>query len=157
MTAGRRKPFRYPLEALLVQRRWDVDALSQELATARQALAACEQEAGRLAAIMVAANDAVKRLRTNGAALDLSREQLLAGYRDRQEELLVDKQAEAARGLALCEQIAEDLARSRRALQGYEDHRADLLGQHRHAADSAAAKAADDAWLARQLVVGVRP
>lgn len=150
---GRRR-FVYPLEALLTQRRWDVDALAQELASARSALAACEQDVAQSKQRLAGANEGLKRMRTDGSAIDLVRQQLLMDYRSAEDELLAARQAAADRARALCERIAEQLARNRRALQGYEDHRDGLRRLHERAAETIASKAADDSWLARQVATG---
>lgn len=156
MSGLRSRRFLYPLAAVLTKRSWDVDALIQELASARHALSARQREAADLVRGLDEVNESLKRMRTGGAALDLSRQQIALDYRAREDESLAAKHAEVERARTVCEQIAEQLTRGRLALKGHEEHRDGLRQAHDRVTGIAEAKEADDSWLARNAGAGAR-
>jgi chromosome segregation ATPase len=145
--SARERPYRYPLQALLSQQGWQVDALSQELATARSALQQQERAAEQLQQALQGLNHSLARLRADGQTLDLAREQRLLAWRAAQEEALQQQQAQVASARGLCERIADQLARARQALKGYENHRDGLQAQHRIEHARVQARVQDDEWL----------
>jgi chromosome segregation ATPase len=145
--SGRERPYRYPLQALLAQQGWHVDALSQELASARSALQQQERAAEQLQQELQGLNHSLARLRADGQTLDLAREQRLLAWRAAQEEALQQQQAQVESARRLCERIADQLARARQALKGYENHRDGLQAQHRIEHARVQARVQDDEWL----------
>lgn len=145
--SARERPYRYPLQALLSQQGWQVDALSQELASARSALQQQERAAEQLQQELQDLNHSLASLRADGQLLDLAREQRLLAWRAAQEEALQQQLAQVESARRLCERIADQLARARRALKGYENHRDGLQAQHRIEHARVQARVQDDEWL----------
>lgn len=147
MTVERATRFRYPLQVLVQKHAWDVDMLSTELANARQALKEHERQSVRLRQAVQISNANLARMRSDGAILDLTRERVLIGYRQVQDEAVIAQEAELQCAHTLCEQITEQLTRARRTLRGFEDHSDRLRVAHAVEADRSASRDADDAWL----------
>ena len=157
MSGLRAATFRYPLQAVLTKRTWDVDALTQELASARHAVAAHRREAAELAARLGDMNTRLTQMRSGGEVLDLARQQLVVDYRSEQLVAHTAKELDVAKALALCEQIADQLTRARQAVTGYEDHREGLKLAHDRAVETGLAKESDDRWLGRCAAAGGNP
>lgn len=151
-----RRRFVYALEALLKKRTWDADGLRQELANTRQALAVLEREAAELKAQLADANARLRRLQSGAETFDLVRQRIVLDYRAGLESSWTGKQAEIAKAEALCGAVAEQLARERRAVKGYEEHRDVLKKAHEHEARVAEAHESDDRWLARAAFEGAQ-
>lgn len=146
----REPPYRYPLQALLSQQGWQMETLSQELVSARRALQQQERAAEQLQQELHGLNHSLAQLRGDGQTLDLPREQRLLAWRAAQEEALLQQQAQVESARGLCERIADQLARARRALKGYENHRDRLQQQHRIEQARTLSRVQDDEWLVLQ-------
>jgi flagellar export protein FliJ len=147
MTQTNAARFRYPLQMLVKKHGWDVDTLSVELKTARQALHDHQSEAARLRQALQRTNAGLVRLRADGEILDLTRERVLINYRQMQEEAIATQLQQLQAAAAQCDQIVEQLNRARQALQGFEKHSDRLRATHALEAGRVAARDADDAWL----------
>lgn len=149
--------FSYPLACLLKKHQWEEQTLRQELATAQDALRRLEEEAAALQALVVDANDQLARLRDGEHTMDLAREGRLIAYRDTQDALLAQTRQQTQKASALHQQVQEQLAGVRNAVNGHENFRDRLLQEHRRLLERAAANRADDEWLLRRQWLEAQP
>lgn len=154
-TTGRR--FRYPLACLLKKHQWEEQTLRQELATAQDALRRLEEDAAALQTLVVDANDQLARLRDDGHTMDLARQGRLMAYRDTQDTLLAQTRQQIQKASQLHQQVQEQLAGVRNAVNGHENFRDRLWQAHRQQLERAAANRADDEWLLRRQWLEAQP
>jgi hypothetical protein len=142
--------FRYPLVCLLKKHAWDEQALRQELATAQGALVHLQEEAATLRRGVAELNAELVRMRDGIRAMDLIGQQRVIAWRDSRDDLLRRKLQQVGQAQALHEQILQQLASTRHAVRGHENHRDRLAQEHRVVAERAAAVHSDDEWLLRR-------
>lgn len=155
MTKATGRRFSYPLACLLKKHQWEEQTLRQELATAQDALRRLEEQGAALQALVDDANGELVRLRDG--AMDLARQGRLMAYRDSQDTLLAQTRQQTHKAAALHQQVQEQLARARNAVNGHENFRDRLLQEHRQLLERAAANRADDEWLLRRQWLEAQP
>lgn len=141
--------FRYPLDAILKQYDWEIDALKTELMTLNQALNAKHAE---LQTVLHAVQDAERQILDmcrQDAIIALDRKSLVETYlRDRRLRMQTQQQ-EIDQTQALADSVFQQLSRKRQAQRAIEKHRErkknefDADGVRRDALE------ADELWLTK--------
>lgn len=144
MSRGAR--FRYPLEPILLTRRWELDALLAELGEHNAALAAQASRVEQLQGELAAAGAEFKAVADSQAGLPVQRFLILSRYVGDVTLRLRGEQLELERLAALRDALAERVMAGRRALEAVEKHRDEMKTKFVQQRLSGDFKVADDQW-----------
>ena len=144
MSRGAR--FRYPLEPILLTRRWELDGLLAELAEHNAALAAQAGRVGQLQGELDAAAAEIKSVAASQDGLPVQRFLILSRYVGDVAQRLRGEQLELERLAGLRDAMAERVMAGRRALEAVEKHRDEMKDKFVQQRLSGDFKVADDQW-----------
>ena len=142
--------FRYRLEALLKQRRWERDASTLQERTARQVLQAQVDEARRAREALEAVEHALRDAYRAGASIDPRQHEAALLYLGRAREALRAKAGQAAGAREVHERTRESLLRAVQAVRGLEQHRGNRSREHARERQGQEQQKQDDLWLTRR-------
>jgi flagellar biosynthesis chaperone FliJ len=141
---------KYPLEALIKSREWELEELATRLAVARGAVDDAEGAVRGIAAEIAAAESELMREGAQKGFIQVDRRRISALFlRDRHAELrrerddLVDKRAALA-------EVMEAVLSARRAIRALERHKERLRRRAEELAAAKQQKTLDDLWLNRR-------
>ena len=141
---------KYPLEALIKSREWELDELAPRLAAAKSAVDAAERTVRRLVAEIAAAESELAREGARQSLIQVDKRRISALFlRDRHGELHREREQLADKRSALA-QVMEAVLAVRRALRALERHKERLRRRGEEIAASKAQKTLDDLWLSRR-------
>jgi hypothetical protein len=144
MSRGAR--FRYPLEPILLTRRWELDGLQLELGEHNAALAGQASRVARLQGELAAAGEEFNALAATSSGLPVQRFLILSRYVGDVTLRLHAEQAELERLAALRDALAEQVMASQRGVEAVEKHRDGMESKFVQQRLSGDFKAADDQW-----------
>lgn len=144
--------FSYPLEPVVLQRRWALDALLRELSECNDVLAQRNVEREALLSQMAQTSREWKTLGSDGGSVHVERFMLLSRYMaERQRQL--DHMTQVIAQLALeRDQVVDKVAAGRRALDAIEDHRDEMRQLFIKSRLSDEFKNADEQWNGSQTI-----
>jgi peptidoglycan hydrolase CwlO-like protein len=136
---------RYPLEALLKARTWELDALKQQVRSARDAVARDEDAIGRLQDEIRQAEADLLRESRDFIRVDMRR-LVVVFVKDRRARL-ADTREQLATKLEALEKLTGEMAQVRRSLRALERHRERYLKTLDERIEKNQEKAIEDTWL----------
>jgi flagellar biosynthesis chaperone FliJ len=139
--------FRYTLEMLLKQRRWEQDASATRERSARRTLEAQAADARRAEDALGGVEGALREARRAGAPIDARQHEAASLYLARMREALRVKARQAEKAQELHEQAREGLLRSVQAVRALERHRENLQREHQRERQNLAQQKQDELWL----------
>jgi predicted nucleic acid-binding Zn-ribbon protein len=144
---------RYPLEALVKIRQWELDLLRQKMTDARDAVTAAEVAVERLGYEIAGAETELTQNAVRGRIISVHQRMLLVTFvKDRRAQLLQDKIRLEGEKNRMSE-VMDEMTSVRRALRAVERHRERFLDDLSFAAKRNAEKGLDDMWSSRSLVL----
>lgn len=141
--------FKYPLDSILKQYAWEVDALRVELMTLNQALHAKSIELQEVVSIVRDTEQQILELCRENAIIALDRKAMAELYLRHQRQLMHERQTEFDQAQKLANGVFDQLRKKRQSQRAIEKHRErtklefDAEGMRRESLD------ADDLWLAK--------
>jgi len=139
--------FRYTLEPLLKQRRWEKDASATREREARSVLKAHTQEAQSAARAVSGVECALREALKAGASIDARRHESLSLYLAHAREVLQAKARQASKAEEAHEQIRHGLLRSIQTVRGLERHRENKQREHKREQQQLEQQKQDELWL----------
>jgi len=136
---------RYPLEALLKSRTWELDALKQQVRAAREAVAEDEDAIARLEDEIVQAEADLVRGSRDFIRIDMRR-LIVLFVKDRRARLAATREQLEAKREALAK-LTDEMAQVRRSLRALERHRERYLKTLDDRIEKNQEKAIEDTWL----------
>jgi hypothetical protein len=144
MSRGAR--FRYPLEPILLTRRWELDGLLAELGEHNAAVAGQAARVGQLQGELAAAGAEFKAVAGSRDGLPVQRFLILSRYVGDVTLRLRAEQLELERLAGLRDEMAGRVVAGRRALEAVEKHRDEMEDKFVQQRLSGDFKVADDQW-----------
>jgi hypothetical protein len=138
---------RYPLEALLKSRNWELDEMKQRLRAEHEAVLKNEDAAERLRTEIAQAESDLRR---EGGVIAVDRRRLVALYARERRARLADRQGQIDLGRKALAKHAGEMALLRRSLKALERHRERYLKALAARLEKNQEKALEDAWLGRR-------
>ena len=142
--AGR---FRYSLEMLLKQRRWEQDLSAAQERTARGVLDAHRDAARDAESAVSRVESALREARRAGVPIDPRQHESASLYLAQTREALRAKASQAAKAEQVHEQTRTSLLRSVQAVRALEQHRENRRREHKRERQSLAQQKQDELWL----------
>jgi len=139
--------FRYPLEPLLKQRRWEMDASATREREARRVLNVQGEEARSAAGAVSGVENALREALKAGAAIDPRHHESLSLYLAHAREVLREKARRASKAQEMHEQTRHGLLRSLQAVRGLERHRESKQREHKRERQQLEQQKQDELWL----------
>lgn len=143
------KRFCYPMEPILRQHEWEIDALKAELMTLNQALAARQAELQRLIECVRMAELEISHICRDNAIIARDRKAIVEIYLREQRTRALEKQQEIDQASALADAVFGQLKKKKQSQRGIEKHRERKKKDFDAAAMRREALEADDLWLAK--------
>jgi hypothetical protein len=139
--------FRYSLEMLLKQRRWEQDLSAAQERTARGVLEAHRQDARGAEGALSRVESALREARRAGAPIDPRQHESASLYLARGREALRVKARQTAKAEEVHEQTRHSLLRSVQAVRALEQHRENRQREHKRERQQLAQDKQDELWL----------
>lgn len=139
--------FRYGLEPLLKQRRWEQELAAAQERGARQALERRVADARRAEQELRGAEGRLREARRAGAPIDARSHEATSLYLVRLREALRTSANEAARAGEAHERTRQGLLRSLQAVRALEKHRDNRRREHERERRTLAEQRQDELWL----------
>jgi flagellar biosynthesis chaperone FliJ len=141
---------RYPLEALIKSREWELEELATRLSAARGAVEAAERAVRRIASEIAAAESELLREGARQTVIQVDKRRISAVFlRDRHDELRRGRDELSDRRAALA-QVMDAVLSARRAIRALERHKERLRRRGEELAAAKLQKTLDDLWLSRR-------
>jgi hypothetical protein len=141
---------KYPLEALIKSREWELEELAIRLAAARGAVDDAERAVRRVASEIAAAESELLREGAQSGVIHVDKRRISALFlRDRHDELRRERDRLPEKRAALA-QTMEAVLSVRRAIRALERHKDRLRRRSEDVAASKLQKTLDDLWLSRR-------
>jgi len=147
---GENKKPPYVLEALLKKRRWDLDAASVEIATARHAVELRAQEASRIGKSIEELEREIREVCADGERIEPARHEALSTYLEDRRQALIMQIAELKKAEEEYEQTRHRLFRIKQGVMVLEKHKEGKDREHAQQALRNEQHQADDLWLQRR-------
>ena len=139
--------FRYALEPLLKQRRWEKDASATQEREARRVLSVHSEGARSAARAVSSVENALREALKAGASIDPRRHESLSLYLTHAHEVLREKARQASKAEEMHEQTRRGLLRSIQAVRGLERHRENKQREHKRERQRLEQQKQDELWL----------
>jgi flagellar biosynthesis chaperone FliJ len=139
--------FRYSLEMLLKQRRWEQDLSAVQERTARGVLEAHREAAHGAEGAVARVESALREARRAGVPIDPRQHESASLYLAQVREALRAKARQATKAEEVHEQTRHSLLRSVQAVRALEQHREDRRREHKRERQSLAQQKQDELWL----------
>jgi chromosome segregation ATPase len=136
---------RYPLEALLKSRNWELDSLKQKVRVAQDAVAGDEDAIGRLQDEIIQAE--ADLLQESRELIRVDRRRLVVLYVRERRGRLADTREQLATKLDALGKLSDEMAQVRRSLRAIERHRERYLKTLTDQFEKNQEKAIEDTWL----------
>lgn len=143
------KRFWYPMEPILRQHEWEIDALKAELMTLNQALAARQAELQRLIDCVRMAELEISHICRENAIIARDRQAIVEIYLRDQRTRVLEKQQEIDQASALADAVFVQLKKKKQSQRGIEKHRERKKKDFDAEAIRREALEADELWLAK--------
>lgn len=141
---------KYPLEALIKARGWELEELRGRLAAARAAVDEAERSVRRVLVEIAATESDMLQEGARQGAIAVDKRRLAALFlRDRQDRLREGRDEVSRRRAALAE-VMQAIASVRASVRALERHKERLRRRGEDAAAASLAKTMDDLWLGRR-------
>jgi len=141
---------KYPLEALIKSKEWELDELRTRLAAARTVVEDVELTVRRVVSEIAAAESELLKEGAQRNLIQVDKRRISALFlRDRHDELRRERDALAAKRAALAE-VMEAVTAVRRSIRALERHKERLRLRSEELAAAQQQKTMDDLWLARR-------
>jgi flagellar biosynthesis chaperone FliJ len=139
--------FKYPLEPLLKQRRWEKDSSAAQEREARRVLNVHTEEARSAARVVSGVENALREALKAGVSIDPRRHESLSLYLGHAREVLQAKARQASKAGEMHEQTRHGLLRSIQAVRGLERHRENKQREHKRERQQFEQQKQDELWL----------
>ncbi len=139
--------FRYPLEPLLKQRRWEKDASAAQEREARRVLSIHSEGARSAVRAVSGVENALREALKAGASIDPRHHETLSLYLAHAREVLREKARLASKAEEMHEQTRRGLLRSIQAVRGLERHRENKQREHKRERQQLEQQKQDELWL----------
>ncbi len=139
--------FRYPLEPLLKQRRWEKDACAAQEREARRVLSIHSEGARSAVRAVSGVENALREALKAGASIDPRHHETLSLYLAHAREVLREKARLASKAEEMHEQTRRGLLRSIQAVRGLERHRENKQREHKRERQQLEQQKQDELWL----------
>jgi flagellar biosynthesis chaperone FliJ len=141
---------KYPLEALIKSREWELEELAIRLAAARSAVEDAERSVRRIASQIAAAESELLREGAQQSVIQVDKRRISALFlRDRHDEMRRERDQLSDKRAALAQAI-EAVLSVRRAIRALERHKERMRRRGEEVAASKLQKTLDDLWLSRR-------
>lgn len=146
------KRFRYPLDPMLKQYEWEIDALKAELTTLNQALNTQLIGLQQLDESVRAAEQEILNICRENTIIARDRKAIVELYLRDQRQRADEKQQEVAQTRALVDQVFQQLSKKKQSHRGFEKHRERKRQDFEAEGMRLTALEADELWLAKIAV-----
>ena len=143
------KNFRYPMDPILKQYEWEIDALKAELMTLNQAVNGRVAEMQKLTESVRAAEQEIQEICRENAIIARDRKAIVEIYLRDQRVRVEQKQQEIDQARALADAVFEQLNKKKQSQRGIEKHRERKKKDFDVEAIRRDALEADELWLAK--------
>lgn len=143
------KNFRYPMDPILKQYEWEIDALKAELMTLNQALSGRMTEMQALTERVNSAEQEIMNICRENTIIERDRKTIVEVYLRDQRVRAEDKQREIDQARALAERVFVQLNKKKQSQRGMEKHRERKKKDFDAEAIRLEALEADELWLAK--------
>jgi hypothetical protein len=141
---------KYPLDALIKSREWELEELRTRLAAARGAVDDAEHTVRRVVSEIAAAESELLKEGARKSLIQVDKRRISALFlRDRHDELRRERDGLAVKRAGLAE-VMEAVSAVRRAIRALERHKERLRRRGEELAAAKLQKTLDDLWLARR-------
>jgi len=143
------KNFRYPMDPILKQYEWEIDALKAELMTLNQALSGRMTEMQALTERVNSAEQEIMNICRENTIIERGRKTIVEVYLRDQRGRAVEKQQEIDQARALAERVFVQLNKKKQSQRGIEKHRERKKKDFDAEAIRLESLEADELWLAK--------
>jgi len=139
--------FRYALEPLLKQRRWEKDASATQEREARRVLSVHSEGTRSAVRAVSSVENALREALKAGASIDPRHHESLSLYLAHARGVLREKARQASKAEEMHEQTRHGLLRSIQAVRGLERHRENKQREHKRERQQLEQQKQDELWL----------